>query len=288
MPEHAAAQVPNDDIARRRPLQSEELVTSSTTGCTVQWGCVDELLTGKCIEYHNDQWFEFTPATTGRYYVNIAGQQCRDVRGVQLVVLTGTPCQPATYRVLSCTSLGSQDDVFVTLDSLRAGQSYLLNVDGYLHDNCRFTLVVSTRAQGIPASALPPATSLTGNPVVTLRWQLPDSLASATQFRVLRREAGAFRSADRTVLAVRRTTYGAAVASYSWTDTLSAAGRYLYQVVAESTDGSTPSLVQQQWYTYSQLRQRTGSASDVRQQALQQQQAWERQARRMRRQHPVK
>ncbi|WP_197031935.1 hypothetical protein [Hymenobacter swuensis] len=263
-------------------------MTSSTTGCTVQWSCVDERLTGKCIEYNNDQWFEFTPAASGRYYVNIAGQQCRDVRGVQLVVLTGTPCQPATYRVLSCASLGSQDDVFVTLDSLRAGQPYLLNVDGYLHDNCQFTLTVSTQAHGMPLAPLPLANGPVANPVVTLRWQLPDSLASATQFRVVRREAGAFRADGRAVVAVRRSTYGAPATNYTWTDTLSAAGRYLYQVVAEQPNGSTPILVQQQWYAYSRLRQRTDATPDARQQALQQQQTWERQARQMRRQHPVR
>ena len=115
----ASAQVANDNIENRRVLKLEEVVTSSTTGCTVQRGCVDERLTGKCIEYHNDQWFQFTPATTGRYFVNVGGQKCRDVRGVQLVVLTGQPCQPATYRILSCTSLGTQDDVFVTPDSFR-------------------------------------------------------------------------------------------------------------------------------------------------------------------------
>ena len=85
----ARAQVANDNIENRRVLRAEELVTSSTTDCTVQRSCVDERLTGKCIEYHNDQWFEFTPTTSGRYFINIGGQKCRDVRGVQLVVLTG-------------------------------------------------------------------------------------------------------------------------------------------------------------------------------------------------------
>ncbi|RZK31265.1 MAG: hypothetical protein EOO57_16600, partial [Hymenobacter sp.] len=106
------AQVANDNIENRRPLRAEETITSSTVGCTVQASCVDERLTGRCIEYHNDQWFEFRPPTAGTYFVNIGGQRCRDVRGVQLVVLTGTPCEPATYRVLSCTSLGTQDDLF--------------------------------------------------------------------------------------------------------------------------------------------------------------------------------
>ena len=124
----ASAQVANDNMENRRVMRAEETVTSSTTDCTVQRSCVDERLTGKCIEYHNDQWFEFTPTISGRYFVNIGGQKCRDVRGVQLVVLTGQPCQPATYRVPSCTSLGTQNDVFVTLDSLRIGCPYLLDM----------------------------------------------------------------------------------------------------------------------------------------------------------------
>ena len=53
----ARAQVVNDNIESRRVLQTEATVTSNTTGCTVQRRCVDERLTGKCIEYHNDQWF---------------------------------------------------------------------------------------------------------------------------------------------------------------------------------------------------------------------------------------
>ena len=250
----ASAQVPNDDIARRRVLQAGETVTSNTTDCTVQWSCVDEKLTGKCIEYHNDQWFEFTPAVAGRYYVNIGGQQCRDTRGVQLVVLTGTPCEPATYRILSCTSLGSQDDVFVTLDSLQAGRPYLLDVDGYLKDFCQFTLQVSDQPRGLPALAAPPLSSVapTRNPLVTLRWTLPDSLAAATQFRVLRREVAAFRSQARATVAVSRTAYGGGSQDFTWTDTLTAPGRYLYQVVAE-TPNNAPALLLQQWHAYSQL-----------------------------------
>jgi len=59
-----AAQVPNDNLENRRLLAPEEVITSSTVGCTVQRACVDERLTGKCIEYHNDQWFEFRPRPT--------------------------------------------------------------------------------------------------------------------------------------------------------------------------------------------------------------------------------
>ena len=251
----AAAQAPNDNIENRRVLHLEETITSSTTGCTVQRSCVDERLTGKCIEYHNDQWFEFTPPTAGRYFVNIGSQQCRDVRGVQLVVLTGQPCQPATYRVLSCTSLGTQDDVFVTLDSLRAGQPYLLDVDGYLKDFCQFSLQVSRTATGMPVSYFPPSPTRllpTASPLVELRWTLPDSLADAPACRVLRREIHEYRSREVTRVPVRRDTYGRPALSYAATDTLLGPGIYEYQVLtAAANAGPGAARLRQWWYAYS-------------------------------------
>jgi hypothetical protein len=250
----SAQAVSNDAIERRLQLPLEELISSSTTGCTVQRGCVDERLTGKCIQYHNDQWFEFTPTVTGRYFVNISQQNCRDVQGVQLVVLTGQPCQPATYQILSCTSLGTQDDVFIMLDSLRASQPYpyLLNVDGYLKDFCRFTLQLSRQARGlpvVPASASPAAAISTGSHIVELAWQLPDSLAAATHCQVLRREQHAFRSAIRQQLPISRDTYGSPLTSYTTTDTLTGPGIFCYQIVANT---QPPLLLQQRWVSFGQ------------------------------------
>ena len=250
----ARAQVANDNIENRRVLRLEETITSNTTGCTVQRSCVDERLTGKCIEYHNDQWFEFTPKTAGRYFVNVGGQKCRDVRGVQLVVLTGEPCQPATYRILSCTSLGTQDDVFVTLDSLRAGQPYLLDVDGYLKDFCQFSLQVSQTAAGLPVSYFPPSPTRllpTASRVVELSWTLPDSLARAPASRVMRREIHQYRSTEVRRVPVRRDTYGRPTTSYSVTDTLPGPGIYDYQLVTERADnGPAATRLRQWWYAY--------------------------------------
>jgi hypothetical protein len=251
------AQVANDNIQNRRQLRAEETITSSTVGCTVQASCVDERLTGRCIEYHNDQWFEFRPPTAGTYFVNIGGQRCRDVRGVQLVVLTGTPCEPATYRVLSCTSLGTQDDLFVTLPNLQAGQPYLLDVDGYLKDFCSFTLQVSGRAHGVPVNATQalPATAPGMSRIVTLAWQVPDSLTSTAYCRVLRREQREFRAREIGRVPVAHNTYGLRQASYALTDTLPGVGNYLYQIVAESEEASpAPTLLRQQWVGYSRLR----------------------------------
>jgi hypothetical protein len=250
----AHAQAPNDNIENRRILKLEEVVTSSTTGCTVQRSCVDERLTGKCIEYHNDQWFEFTPKTAGRYFVNIGGQKCRDVRGVQLVVLTGEPCRPATYRILSCTSLGTQDDVFVTLDSLRAGQPYLLDVDGYLKDFCQFSLQVSRMAAGMPVSYFPPSPTRllpTASRVVELSWTLPDSLAGAPDCRVMRREIHEYRSTEVRRVPVRRDTYGRPETSYTVADTLPSPGIYDYQVVtSRAENGPAATRLRQWWYAY--------------------------------------
>lgn len=254
---NSQAQVANDNIENRRLLRAEETITSNTTGCTVQRSCVDERLTGKCIEYHNDQWFDFRPPAAGTYYVNIGGQRCRDVRGVQLVVLTGKPCEPATYRVLACTSLGTQDDLFVTLPDLQAGQPYLLDVDGYLKDYCGFTLQVSGRARGLPAGPTPavPASAPATSRVVQLAWRVPDSLLTAQHSRVLRREQRAFRATEIRREPVARDTYGQRRAAYVLTDTLPAVGNYLYQVVAESDDpAAPPTLLKQQWVSFSRLR----------------------------------
>jgi hypothetical protein len=262
----ATAQVANDNIENRRILHAEEAITSNTTGCTVQRNCVDERLTGKCIEYHNDQWFEFTPKTSGRYFINIGGQKCRDVRGVQLVVLTGTPCQPATYRILSCTSLGTQDDVFVTLDSLRAGRPYLLDVDGYLKDFCQFSLQVSQQPVGMPVSYFPPNPTRvlpTASHVVELAWTLPDSLAAAPAFRVLRREVHQYRSTEVRAVPVRRDTYGHPELTYAATDTLPGPGIYDYQVVTARADGGpAPVRLRQWWYGFGEAVALPGTAAE--------------------------
>ena len=43
----AQTPVPNDDLAGRLPLQLGQPRESRTDGCTVEWACVDEKLTGR-------------------------------------------------------------------------------------------------------------------------------------------------------------------------------------------------------------------------------------------------
>ncbi len=253
--------VPNDDLDARLALTLGEPVHSRTDGCTVQWACVDEKLTGKCIDYHNDQWFSFRPARAGRYYLNIGGQQCRDVRGVQLVALTaGEPCKPSTYTILSCTSLGTQDDIFVPLDAPTAGQEVLLCVDGYLQDFCRFRLTVDTVARGVPVVAPPAFTAQTavGSAQVELRWALPDSLTGATAFVVRRREAAQHRATEAAYVPVERNSAGGLQRQYTLTDTLPGPGQYVYQIVTEGT--AAPALVWQQAVSFSRLAARASGS----------------------------
>jgi hypothetical protein len=255
------AAVANDDLDARLPLSLGEPAHSRTDGCTVQWACVDEKLTGKCIDYHNDQWFSFRPARTGRYYLNIGGQQCRDVRGVQLVALTaGELCKPSTYSILSCTSLGTQDDIFVPLDAPQAGQEILLCVDGYLHDYCRFRLTVDTVARGVPVVSPPPFTPATaaGSARVELRWALPDSLLGATAFVVRRREAAQARATEAAYVPVERNSAGGLQRQYTLLDTLPGPGQYVYQIVTEGT--SAPVLVWQQAFSFSRTAARASGA----------------------------
>ncbi|WP_143434763.1 hypothetical protein [Hymenobacter roseosalivarius] len=246
----AKAQVVNDDIEQRLMLEAEQTLTSNTTDCTVQWACVNEALTGKRIKYHNDQWFEFTPKAAGRYFVNIGGQKCRDTRGLQLVVLTGEPCQPSTYEVISCTSLGTQDDVFLTLSGLKAGQRYLLNVDGYLNDFCSFALTVSRVPKGLPVAEPTDAEAVfTPTQLVTVSWTLPDSI-STTRSHILRREAHQTQATAVGEQPVVRTVYGGQQADYAITDTLPGPGRYHYQVITAATDGQPPVIVSSRWVTW--------------------------------------
>jgi hypothetical protein len=179
-------------------------------------------------------------------------------------VPTGTPCQPAAYRVLSCTSLGTQDDLFVPLLNLQAGQTYLLDVDGCLKDYCSFTLQVSGTARGLPVVPAVPQGPPAISHVITLAWQVPDSLTTARFCRGLRREQHEFRACEirREPLAIN--TYGQRQAAYSLTDTLPGPGQHLYQILADGdpADGP-PALLWQQWVAYSQSRPLMPGAVDT-------------------------
>ena len=146
----AWSQVVNDNINHRIPLEVNTPVISNTIDCTVQWDCVDPALTHPCIQYHNDQWFTFKIPKAGNYFLNISNQKCRDLYGIQIVLLKGVPCDVRSYQILNCHSTGDQDDIFIELNGLQTSDTYLINVDGYRHDFCSFKLELSNSQKGLP------------------------------------------------------------------------------------------------------------------------------------------
>lgn len=171
-------QVINDNIEQRLYLHPENTLRSNTVNCTVQWDCVDESLTGRCIKYHNDQWFSFQVPTPGPYYINISNQRCRDLYGVQIVIIDGVPCDVKSYQILTCYSTGTQDDIFIALPELNTSRHFLVNIDGYLHDFCSFDITLSKIPSGLPVEKMSETTVSKSDKQdsVLLEWHIPDSL----------------------------------------------------------------------------------------------------------------
>lgn len=231
----AISQVVNDDIDKRLTLQLNSSRQSNTTNCTVQWTCVNTKAVQGCIKFHNDQWFEFTTQVAGQYYLSITGQQCRDVRGVQVMVVDGMPCDPDAYQHLICHSTGAQDDIALILNNLQASHTYLINVDGYLNDFCQFTISVSTQPPAFtlfPTLVEVPVTSQIADSLVHLQWTLPDSLQEDfTAFSIIRRQASEKKSKEITRFAAETNAYGTRQTSYTYTDTVAVKGMYTYKIV---------------------------------------------------------
>ena len=233
------AQVANDDIENKQLLLLEEIHHSKTDNCTVQWECVDERLTGKCIDYHNDQWFYFNSGANRKLFLNIMNQKCRDLKGVQIVVIQGEPCNTSSYNVLTCVSLATQDDVYIELDSLVLYHDYLINIDGYLHDYCSFEIEVSSSAKGLPTEQtmdLITDKRRTGK-MIQIDWALPDSLQFEIQeFRIFKRIHPEFKSELAQSIPVAPNAYGEFPNQYSFYDSLRLKQRYYYQLTALCSD----------------------------------------------------
>lgn len=235
------SQVMNDNIEHRLDLVLDAAPSfSSTAGCTIERSCISEALEANCVKFHNDQWFQFRTAAAGTYYLNVRGQSCRDILGVQLLVLDGIPCQTETYRVISCVSLATQDDIYLQLDELQAEHTYLLNLDGYLHDFCSFSIQFSTVPNGLPALSEPEnnrLNSYTYQNIVELEWSVSESQAQdILSYKILRRHESENRFSPIRTLQHARDSYGHAVLTYSSTDTLQKMGIVHYKLMAEQQD----------------------------------------------------
>ena len=234
-----SAQVINDDIENRIALSIDSApFTSNTSDCTVQWSCVDQSLTGKCIQYHNDQWFFFNAGAEEKLYINIANQNCRDDQGVQIVVLQGIACKPSTYKIRTCVSLANQDDIFVRLDSLTSGEPYLINVDGYLNDYCKFQIDVSNKPKGIPVQPSHYEMNFkmkAEENLVKIAWTHSEEIGDEIfSYEIYRRKSGKHTSVLIATIATERNSYGTTRSDYSYQDTLKQNGTYDYKLVALS------------------------------------------------------
>lgn len=238
----AAGQVVNNSIHSRSELIPDSIYVSSTANNTVEWDCINKSLTQKCLVYHNDQWFHFTPQKNGKLYINISSQACRDSQGVQMIVIEGNPCEIQTYRILRCIPKIYQDDVFIELDSLKQKTLYLINMDGYLGDFCRFELTLSDKPKGLPQQnsqrkELSLKTEETEHGV-QLRWQASDKQLDETDhFEIYRHKSGEAKSKMIAQAGTRSNALGKHDRNYMHTDTLYEAGNYSYTILAVGKAG---------------------------------------------------
>ena len=228
-------QVINDNIENRLELKMNEPRKSNTADCTLQWGCLNHALTKKLIQYHNDQWFFFKSTDSDKHFINISRQDCRDLRGVQLMIILGEACNPDSYEILDCISLGNQDDVFLKLDNLTPDQEYLVLIDGYLHDNCAFEIELSDIPKGLPIDemGLVRMKSKTLSDFhIEIYWSVPDSIANLVRrYEVYRRFDFDFKSELIHEVAQGFNTRGLPRLDYVCEDILQDYGVFHYKIV---------------------------------------------------------
>jgi hypothetical protein len=236
------AQVSNNGIANRLPLEMNSAWhVSSTRNANVEWDCVNNALTNKCLVYHNDQWFSVKPVSTGTYFINIRNQHCKNLQGVQIVVIEGDPCKTDTYQLVKCIDYTEQSDIFVRLENLKAGNEYLINIDGYLKDQCDFEIQFSDMYNGIPATAdvidHSQLQAMSTDSLVDIRFTLADSLAFRINNLILvRKNVKEKRSVRIAESSLRKNALGVWNDNFSWRDTLRDKGDYTYSVFGIKND----------------------------------------------------
>lgn len=235
-------QVSNNEIQNRIKLQlNSEWYSSSTRHASVEWDCINKVLTNTCLVYHNDQWFTFIPPETGTYFINISNQKCSNQQGVQIVVLEGDPCKISSYQLKMCISYTDQSDMFVRIDSLIGGKEYLLNIDGYLGDQCEFLIQFSTKNNGIPVQAKNlKAFALEIKPmdsIISVHWFIPDSLVfKMSNVNLFRKHEKEKTSMLIYSSSLQRNSYGQTITDFTIEDTLRREGQYSYSVYGNSSD----------------------------------------------------
>jgi hypothetical protein len=170
----------------------------------------------------------------------VSGQNCKQLQGVQMVIIEGDPCKTSSYLLKKCIPFTDQSDFFVKLDSLNPDTEYLINIDGYLGDRCAFDIAFSSTYHGVPIDDRTlPGQALTINAVdsvIQLQWAVHDSLSfSIRQFYVYRKNAKE-KSALLIAMPNVHNALGAAEKNYSVTDTLRLPGEYTYSIYGSTSN----------------------------------------------------
>ena len=242
------AQVKNDNIESRSLLIADSItISSNTSNASVEWQCVNRSLTKKCLVYHNDQWFYFTVPDKRKYFLNIYGQACRDARGLQLILIEGNPCQVDTYKIIQCIDKIPQDDLFISLDSLKKDVQYLVNIDGFLNDYCDFNIQLSTHPIGFPYQMIvedvAPTSLFLSDSVVNIQIDANagelDQVKNVEVFRSYSSDSHAVKTRAGIIklIPIERNAIGSAVTTYNFYDTLHDRGLYQYKLVCENEKG---------------------------------------------------
>ncbi|WKZ59329.1 MAG: hypothetical protein QY309_15870 [Cyclobacteriaceae bacterium] len=240
----AYAQVANDKIDNRIELHLDSVpVYSNTYNATVEWGCINRALTNSCLVYHNDQWFYFTPTDSRKQYLNITNQQCKNFKGVQVVIIEGNPCETSTYTLIHCTSFTDQNDTFIELDSLKPGVQYLVLIDGFLGDQCDFEIQFSTRPSGIPVHRDSKDTlSLRleqDSHLVNLQWGANQSqLDELDHFEIFRQQVNASKAVELAEISISTNALGRHMEYYVYSDSLSEHGLFVYRIIGITKSGN--------------------------------------------------
>ena len=266
------AQVRNNNIQNRLVLEiNSDPVFSSTAKSDVEWKCINKALTNKCLVYHNDQWFNFKVPVAGTYFINISGQKCRDMRGLQIIIIEGNPCETKTYRILQCIPKIIQDDVYVQLDSLKPKTQYLVNIDGFLGDFCEFGIQIGEKPNGLPRSqltlspdSLEAQTDRKGR-LVNLTWKVNEEKIDFYQaFKVYRSVPNGIKSDFIQEQPVSRNSYGAYILDYSASDSLHREGTYIYKVLGIQKETQVPFLLVARVVEYAEPKPKTPQQRNVK------------------------
>ncbi|MBY0433639.1 MAG: hypothetical protein K2U26_05980 [Cyclobacteriaceae bacterium] len=249
------AQVPNNSIKNRFHLLVDDVPVSSTTrNSSVEWQCINKALTNKCLVYHNDQWFSFV-AERPDYYLNLSQQECEKKLGLQFILIEGNPCETASYKIQRCIDRLALDDTFIKLDSLKAGVTYLINIDGFLEDYCEFSVQLSSRPRGFPQASFPeekiPSEISLKKQVVKITWVAElQRVATLSEFKAFRTSRSSPRAKLVNQQPIKRNTYGSYDVRYSFQDTLTNDELYTYKIFGIQKENEEPILMTTEFARY--------------------------------------